>query len=383
VNRARLAVILSITAALVLIAAIMLRGGGARMLFHEVYERVSGAEVLGPDAARDPPTDSPYLRWLAAANGRVPMSTSAVIADVELAELRPWPDKGQGVSGLYLRLEGEQLMDARLLELPPGGATLSERHLYEKGIYFLGGPGHSVFELGDSPPRRVDWQAGSLLSIPLNTRYRHVNDSDAPVRLLAVTTFPFVLNSFDNETFIHQSDFDFRDRYDGSADYFQVGEYTAPDWLTTHFVRDIRHSGIADVAIRGEGNRAMHWEMAGNRMLSLHVSEIPPGQFKKAHRHSNGSVFLLLSGSGYTLSWPARAEHRRQRIDWQAGSFFAPPPYWYHQHFNPGDEPARYLSINTPDLLKHLGLRFTDQVETGQPELRAAFEKEKAEHGQR
>jgi gentisate 1,2-dioxygenase len=90
----------------------------------------------------------------------------------------------------------------------------------------------------------------------------------------------------------------------------------------------------------------------------------------------------LLSGSGYTLSWPARAEHRRQRVDWQAGTFFAPPPYRYHQHFNPGDEPARYLSVNTPDLLKHLGLRFTDQVETAQPELRGQFEEERADHEQ-
>jgi gentisate 1,2-dioxygenase len=225
----------------------------------------------------------------------------------------------------------------------------------------------------------VDWDSGSLLSIPLNTGYRHVNDNDSPVRLLAVTTFPFVLNSFDNEAFIHGTAFAFEDRYDGSSNFFEHERYTEPEWLESNFVANIRDSSLTETTIRGKGNRVMHWIMAGNQMLSLHVSEVPPGKYKKAHRHSNGSAFLLLTGVGYTLAWPARAEHRRQRTDWAAGTFFAPPPYWYHQHFNPGSEPARYLSINTPDLLKHLGLRFTDQVETRQPGLKEAFERERGE----
>jgi uncharacterized RmlC-like cupin family protein len=369
---------LALLAVLAVLAAAALYTGLARRLFHEVYERVAGVELLGPAAVRIPPSDSPYQRWLARARADIPVHETWAIVDVSSVELRPWPQKGQGVTGLYLPLADDHVSDARVLELPPRGETPAERHLYEKGIYFLGGPGHTEFYSPGAPVRRVDWQAGSLLSIPLNVAYRHVNDSERPVRLLEVTTFPFVLNSFASEGFVEVNPFTFSDRYDGADDYFERAEYPEPDWLTTNFVTDIRASRTSDMAIRGAGNTVMHWTMAGNSMLSLHVSEIPPRQYKKAHRHSNGSIFLLLSGSGFSLTWPAGDWPQRRRVDWQAGTLFAPPAYWYHQHLNTGAEPARYLSINTPDLLLNLGLRFTDQVETDQPEVRALFERELA-----
>jgi gentisate 1,2-dioxygenase len=129
----------------------------------------------------------------------------------------------------------------------------------------------------------------------------------------------------------------------------------------------------------------MHWTLAGNSMLSVHVSEIPPRSFKKAHRHSNDSKFLLLSGAGYTVAWPASGYHERRRVDWRAGTLFAPPTLWYHQHMNSGAQPARYLSVNTPDLLLNLGLRFTDQLEIPLEEVRQEWAEElgKQQHGQR
>lgn len=361
---------------LALLAALALNTGLARRAFHEVYERVAGVELLGPAAVRIPPSNSPYQRWLARARAELPVHETWAISDVSTVGLRPWPQKGAGITGLYLPLADDHVSDARILELPPRGGTVQERHLYEKGIYFLGGPGHTEFRSPGIPVRRVDWQAGSLLSIPLNVAYRHFNDGEQPVRLLEVTTFPFVLNSFASEGFVEDNPFTFADRYDGADDYFERGEYPEPDWLTTNFVPDLRSSRTSDMDIRGAGNTVMHWTMAGNSMLSLHVSEIPPRQYKKAHRHSNGSIFLLLSGSGFSLTWPAGDWGQRRRVDWREGTLFAPPAYWYHQHLNPGHEPARYLSINTPDLLLNLGLRFTDQVETDQPEVRALFERE-------
>ena len=116
--------------------------------------------------------------------------------------------------------------------------------------------------------------------------------------------------------------------------------------------------------------------MAGNSMLSLHTSELQPESYKKAHRHSSDAFILLLSGSGYSLAWPEDNYHKRQRIDWQAGTLFAPPTYWYHQHLNSGPTPARYLAINVPELVINLGLRFEDDLNVNLNEVIEEWEQE-------
>ena len=58
------------------------------------------------------------------------------------------------------------------------------------------------------------------------------------------------------------------------------------------------------------------------------------------------------------LAWPARAlgllgsgapaaaaGQGVQRFEWREGSMIVPPNMWYHQHFNTGTTPARYLAF--------------------------------------
>lgn len=368
--------IVAVLVLLLAVAVIALRTGLARQVFFEIYSRVAEVEVLGPNTVRIPPAESPYDRWVTRAKAEIPVFEGLVIEDVSSINLRPWPQMGDGVSGLYLRMADYQASDGRILEIPARGNTASQRQLVEQGIYFMGGPGHTIIQQDGAKPEHFEWQEGALFSIPLNVRHQHFNDSDNPVRLIAITSFPFMLNALNSERFINENSFAFTDRYDAAPDYHDRSERTADDWITTNLVADILRSETGKVDLRGRGNRVMHWAMAGNSMLSAHASEIPPRAHKKAHRHSNDSTFLLLSGEGYTLAWPGGRYHKKQRVDWKAGTLFVPPTYWYHQHFNAGSTPARYLSINMPDLLSNLGLRYSDQMNVDLGEVKEEWRKE-------
>jgi uncharacterized RmlC-like cupin family protein len=353
---------LAALAVLALAGFALLHTGLARMAFFELFAYVKGVDILGPTVVREPPTDSPYQRWLETARAEIPVFEGLVIEDVASVALRPWPQMGAGVTGLYLRFADYQMNDGRLLEIPAGGSTVSQRHLYEKGVYVIGGSGYTVFQQEGKAADRVEWGPGDLFAVPLNVRHQHFSNGDGPARLLAVTSFPLVLNVLADDDFIADNPYAFDERYDGAPDYFRN---VASDDLvfTANFVEDIRDTGVQPFAFRGEGNAATRWEMAGNSMLSMHISEMPPRMYKKAHRHTSDAFILLLSGEGFSLTWPEGAYHKRRRVDWRAGTLFVPPTYWYHQHLNTGSTPARYLAINSPTVIRNIGLRFIDQLE--------------------
>jgi uncharacterized RmlC-like cupin family protein len=368
--------ILVILGALVLAAGLALKTGLARQAFFELFALVKRADVLGPTVVRARPVHSPYQRWLTRARNEIPVFEGLVIGDVSGIELEPWPQMGEGINGLYLRFADYQMSDGRILEIPAFGSTASQRHMYEKGIYFIGGPGHTIIQQEGEAPQRVDWNSGSLFAIPLNVRHQHFNDSTEPIRLLAITSFPFVLNAASSEQFINENPFTFTDRYDGGDGYLERSKNIGKNVVETNFVDDILNYETRDLPVRGQGNKFIKWAMAGNSMISLHVSEMPPRMYKKAHRHSSDAFILLLSGQGYSLTWPEGNYHKRHRVDWQAGTLFVPPTYWYHQHLNSGSTPARYLAINVPDLVTNLGLRFSDQLEVDLEEIKDEWKEE-------
>jgi uncharacterized RmlC-like cupin family protein len=376
-----------VIAALALLAAAgfaMLHTGLARMAFFELFAYVKGVDVLAPTVVREPPVDSPYERWLESARQEIPVFEGLVIDDVATVALRPWPQMGAGVTGLYLRFADYQINDGRILEIPPGGSTVSQRHLYEKGVYVIGGSGYTVFEQEGRPADRVEWREGDLFSVPLNVRHQHYSSGDGPARLLAITSFPLVLNIMADQDFIADNPYVFDRRYDGAPDYF---DGVASDQLvvTANFVEDIRSTAVQPTDYRGKGHDSTRWQMAGNSMLSTHISQMPPRMYMKAHRHSSDAFILLLSGEGFSLTWPEGAYHKRKRVDWRAGTLFVPPTYWYHQHLNTGATPARFLAINAPVVVRNLGLRFSDQLEVDSDEVREEWARElaKQQHGQR
>lgn len=333
-------------------------------------------ERIGSTIHRVLPADTPYGRWIDTARARMPVFEGLLIQDVRREPLRPWP--AMGVDGLYVRMADYQIIDGWILEVPPGGSTTPQRHMFEAGVYFFGGPGHTILETDGRPPTRVDWKYRTLFSIPLNVRYQHFNDSDRPVRLVAVTSFPYVINSTNSEAFIFENPFQFPDRFDAGEDFAGPAMRERKNRSVANVVPDAVASELDPQEVRGPGATNMHWTMAGNTMVDLHASEIPAGVYKRAHRHSSDAFILLLSGQGYSLTWPEGEYGKRVRVDWTEGTMFVPPIYWYHQHLNTGAEPARYLAMNASALVARLGLRFYDQLEPDLPAIEQEFTAEVA-----
>ena len=76
--------------------------------------------------------------------------------------------------------------------------------------------------------------------------------------------------------------------------------------------------------------------------------EMPVGTYKKAHRHGAGAHVFAVNGSGpYTLMWnEGDSDFEKHVMNGATSWVFAPPEDMFHQHFNTGSSPARYLALS-------------------------------------
>ena len=274
----------------------------------------------------------------------IPVHAGVAVDDLRAAQVSPWPRLD--AKGAYIRLFGAEDTDnGYLLELAPGKSSAPEKHLFEEYFFVLTGRGTcEVWNEGEQP-LSFEWQEGSLFSVPLNTTHRlHNGSGSLAARLLAVTTMPIMMNLLHNSEFIFNAPYVFRDRYDARKGFFDGSGtlYTGRVW-ETNFVADVRRFQLKDWLERGAGSKNIRFEFANNTMVS-HVSEFPVGTYKKGHRHGPGYHVVMLSGEGYSLMWPDGAPEMTE-VNWKPGTLFVPPGQWWHQHFNTGRDPARYLAI--------------------------------------
>ncbi len=317
-----------------------------------------------------------YRDWLKAS--RVPRVDVYNIKDARTEEVRPWPEIGG--RGLYVNFAGNVHMDSVIYEIPEGRALVPRRQCYEQLLYVLRGRGHTL--VGEKKPQQVNWAEGSLFAVPLNVFHRHVNDDPSkPARLMAVTTFPFMIQVFGSLGMIADLEHDFVERFDGGPSYYDRNEQVHKRWWRTNVVRDIRSAEVVAWEERGRGNASVFWDMGGNTILEPHVSQFPVGTYKLGHRHPYEAIILTLNGKGFSLAGRQGLAEKQEplKIDWQEGSIISPPYFWYHQHFNTGDTPARYWAIVEGDFPKRLGIPLEVQqieAEEEDPSIRRLFEKE-------
>lgn len=278
----------------------------------------------------------------------IPILRGFAVEDLATLELAPWARKGG--RGAFINLEGTGgTNDAYVCEIPPGGTLNPQHQLFEEMVYIVEGTGATSVWYDENRKVTFEWKKGSLFAIPINAWFQHFNGSGSrAARYLAVTDAPLLINLFHNVDFIFSTPYSFDDRFGGEETYFdgngamrkvQFGRAFVWD---TNFIADTHAIPLYSFKERGAGGKSLFIELAKNTMAA-HISEFPVGTYKKAHRHGPGAHVIILSGRGFSLLWPAGAEP--ERINWHAGSMVVPPNQWFHQHFNTGTEPARYLAL--------------------------------------
>jgi oxalate decarboxylase/phosphoglucose isomerase-like protein (cupin superfamily) len=299
-----------------------------------------------------------YELWLEREG--IPVVEGYGVDDIVELPRAPWPRTGG--KGTYIKLAGmEGVTGMYVAEIPPGGALMPEKHLYEEVVYILHGRGATeIWQEGREKEKRMfEWGSGSLFSPPLNTWHRLVNGSQEPVVFMAVTNAPLVMDIYYNSDFVFNCSYNFLDRYDGkSGDFFRQGEKHIwrkdgrVDWMT-NFISDVRTASLVRNDGKVAGGQHTCYEIVGNTLVG-HISDWSQGRYHKAHYHGGGATLTILRGKGYVLMWPKEAgiqpyqagrEANVVTVNWKPGAVYSPPSGWFHQHFNSGAEPVRQLAI--------------------------------------
>ena len=326
--------------------------------------------------------ETPYQVWQKGEG--IPINRGSYVEDLYHLDVAPWPRLGQ--RGAFVNLADQEEDDGWVIELAPGGQTDVLHHLFEATILILEGRGATSFWQKGGPKQTVEWQRGSVFSPPLNCYYQHFNlDGQRPARLFAVTLAPMVMNLFRNPGFVLGDEYVFADRYGGQDDYFngpgRRDESRAREWVT-NLVPDIRTFGLDANDPRGQGSFRLGFTLAGNQMVA-HSSEWPTGTYMKGHRHGVGAHVVILDGIGYSLLWFKGEEPRK--VDWKDGSVLSPKDQEFHQHFNSGPTPVRYLAfrLGAADTRRWLAAAMPDQIESENedPSIYDLYEAECGRHG--
>ena len=256
-----------------------------------------------------------YEDW--AAGEGIPILTGAAL-DLLSVETRPWARFG--VDGAFCHLQArDDFLSVLLLDLAPGARSAPQHHLFEAAFVALAGGGTVELELAGAPARRLEWGADSVISVPMNARYRLVNSSPEHARLVLFSDLRYLLNLYRNEQFLFATEMDF------------------PEPAAAESV-------IRDVATRDLGGADRRSLDLAASALGCDLRALAPKSYGRARRQMQGAHLLVIAGAGYTRI-AAETGDETERIDWRRGTLFAAPGMRFVQHFNPGAASARLLDV--------------------------------------
>jgi hypothetical protein len=176
------------------------------------------------------------------------------------------------------------------------------------------------------------------------------------VRMLHYNYMPLAMSAIPSPDFFFNNPFE-EDLLFASDDFYSEAEATTQEhvaegaagrtlWVGNFFPDMAVWDKLMHRPGRGSMNRSVYMKMPGTE-IRAHMSVFPQGTYKKGHRHGPGRVIVIPGGEGFSVMWPEGSE--QVLIPWHEGSCFVPPDRWFHQHFNLGNMPGRYLALHPPN----------------------------------
>ncbi|OGP25041.1 MAG: hypothetical protein A2038_02615 [Deltaproteobacteria bacterium GWA2_57_13] len=295
-----------------------------------------------------------YFQWIKGEG--LPLVEGLGLEDIRQVQLSPW--RRTGGKGAFIHLYGmEGLTGMYVGEIPSGGALEPEKHLYEEVIFIFEGNGATEVWQEGQKKQMFEWGKWSLFAPPLNSWHRLINGGREPVKFLAVTNAPLIMDLYRNGDFVFNCPYTFAERYGGEESYFNVTNKRYRKGLIalweTNFISDIGSADLEAAEEKGAAVLITQFEIAANCLIG-HISQWPAGRYHKAHYHGPGATLIGLQSKGYVLLWskdlglrPYQNGHGDEVVElrWGEGGIYCPPGGWFHQHFNTGNGAARHLAI--------------------------------------
>jgi hypothetical protein len=334
-------------------------------------------------------------RWMRSVG--IPIHRGYHVEDLRTLELGWWPERECGAA--YLVLSGQEgKSEVRVTEIPPGKTLPPVKFALDEIVYVVEGRGLTTIRAGaESQWTTFEWQKRSMFLLPRNCETQLSNaQGNSPARLLHYNFLPMAMSISPDPHFYFDNPYTDASAVGDGDDVFSDAKELAPSveaaargagrvmWYGNFFPDMGAWDRLHIDAARGAGSERVGIQFVNSSMRS-HMSVFAPRLYKKAHRHGPGVVIVIPAGEGYSVMW--REGQERVVIPWHEGSVFVPPARWFHQHFNVGGVPARYLAFHLPRGLtggtERVQDRALDQIEypDEDPWIRQKFESELAQRG--
>ena len=332
---------------------------------------------------------SAYEQWVESVG--VPIHRGFFVQDLRTVELGRWEERE--CNAAFLLLEGQEgVSEARVTEVPPGATLPPLTMAVDEVVYVVEGRGLTTVWTSDSGTKTTfEWQKHSMFHVPRNHTFQLGNvQGNAPARLLHCNYLPLAMQAVpDASLFVNPTDGHRaveppdRSLFSEAKAIEQGDNASGPRggvfWFGNFFPNMRAWDNLVPFKGRGAGGHVV-WVRFPDSPVTAHMSVFPARTYKKAHRHGPGFVIVIPSGEGFSVMWPEGKD--KVVIPWQEASVFVPPNRWFHQHFNLGSAPARYLALHPPRGLSGTGERVQDrerdeiQYPDEEPWIRARFEEE-------